>query len=243
MIIRTVAFAAIAALLNVPVFADGGPVPESDPEPAPTPPEPAPVYEPAPDSAATGGLYASLAGGAVWLSDMEFDIEVPSITPGAVVDSDTGWAVVGAFGYDFGNGPRAELEVGYRANDGLLNDNFGGGMQLADSNVSALDVMANVLYGFGSVGFLQPYLGAGIGAAQVDIEFEFGELLREADAWAFAYQFIGGVDFPLANTGAVLFVDYRYLGTAGLETSPEHGFEGLDEYRTHNLLGGFRVNF
>lgn len=184
--------------------------------------------------------YASLAGGAVWLSDMEFEIEVPAIAERGALNTDTGWTIVGALGYSFGGGLRTELEVGYRSNEGELSASFEDGLLLSDSSVSALDVMANVLWDFGSDMPVQPYVGLGIGAVGADVEFENG---KEADGWAFAYQVIAGMTCPLPHMAAALFVDYRYLATEGLELDAENIYSGSDEYRSHAVLGGIRVTF
>lgn len=257
---KTIGAVAIAALLASPVFADGGPLPEPIPEPEPMP-EPVPEPEPAPAPEPAGGFYVSLGGGAVWLPDMDiftpFGDELPlaqSLTPSpeiivivvpqgvvgdSVADADSpGWAVVGAVGYDYGNGIRAELEVGYRRNTGTIYDAFEGFAE-SDFSINALDIMANVYYDFNLDSFFRPYVGAGVGVADVKLDID-----TEGDDsdWAFAYQFIGGFSVPFPNTSIALFADYRYLATADLSMHFDRDREH-DDYRSHTVLGGIRYNF
>ncbi|MEZ0387079.1 MAG: hypothetical protein ACAI34_08440, partial [Verrucomicrobium sp.] len=62
---------------------------------SPVPPAPAP---------AEGGFYFSIHGGALWLEDAG--------AYGLNLDFDTGFSVLGAVGYSFGNGLAVELESG-----------------------------------------------------------------------------------------------------------------------------------
>jgi len=180
MTIRTMIIASpFMLLLAEPVFADDDPLTERFPH-----------------------IYGSFAGGAAWLSEMHFVVDVPTIDERPILDSDTGWATLGAFGYDFGNGLHTELEVGYRRNDGQLRAGFDDGLNLSDSNTGVLDVMANVLYGFGKDLPLQPYVGAGAGIARLNIDLDDGEEIREDDGWAFAYQLIAGLNCSLPDTNS-----------------------------------------
>lgn len=255
---KTIGAVAIAALLATPVFADGGPIPEPIPEPEPVP-EPVPEPTPAPEPA--GGFYMSIAGGAVWVSDIEMFTPLGDVLPLAqsltaspeiitiivpqgvvgdsIAESDSpGWAVVGAFGYEYGNGLRSELEFGYRRDDGAI---FAVPEDFVQSgfSISAIDVMLNGYYDFETDIFFRPYIGAGVGMAHVNLDIDIED---EDSAWAFAYQFIGGFNIPFPNSSFSLFTDYRYLGTAGLDLDFGIGREHK-EYRSHTVLGGFRVNF
>lgn len=229
--------ATAVALLAVPAYADGGPVPEPMPEPAP-PPEPAPEPEPAPLPEKEGGFYISAAGGAVWVNDIDL---LDEIDFSWIAEFDTGWAALGALGYDYGNGVRGELEVGYRDNDGeIVIDGPEGFFDSA--NVKALTIMANGLYDYDTGSSFTPFIGFGLGAAQVDGDFT--GIFSDDKAWAFAYQFIGGLNIGMSDR-MELFADYRYLATAGLEWD----FDVIpdvvdhDEYRSHTVTGGIRVRF
>lgn len=228
--------ASAAALFAGSALADGGPTPEPPPPPPPPPeedsappPPPPPAAEPAPSM-----WYAALHGGAVWLDDPEF----LSFGDLFATDMDTGWAVGGAVGYRYDNGFRAEFEGTWRDNDGEI---FEVPFFLADpAEISALNFMLNALYDFNmNMGGFTPYIGAGLGAARVDMDFAGG---TDDDGWAFAYQFIGGFSFPVSNTALEFFADYRYMRTAGLELF-EGDVQDHDEYISHTVLGGLRFNF
>ena len=55
---------------------------------------------------------------------------------------------------------------------------------------------------------LEPYVGVGLGAVNT-------EMANDSE-WAFAYQGIAGMSFEVSDW-VEPFIDYRYLGTAGLE--------------------------
>src|SRR5690606_19662876 len=91
-----------------------------------------------------------------------------------------------------------------------------------------------------------PYLGVGVGGAKIkmgDIG-PIGGTNFDDSQWTFAYQGILGLSATLAETFEA-FVEYRYLGTLGLDLStPTAGgnIESDDRYQNHALLIGARLN-
>jgi OOP family OmpA-OmpF porin len=182
----------------------------------------------APAMAADPGLYLGAGGGINWLQDMDFD-------PGPKIDQDLGWAALGTLGYRFQSGLRTELEGGYRHNNGEFN---GTGF---DTDTSAWSGMANVLYDFDFGSPLRPYVGVGVGAANVRVD---SGVTADDSQWAFAYQGIVGVSYAVTDR-LDFFVDGRYFGTAGLDLDQVGAVGGSldDEYGAIMGMAGLRYVF
>jgi opacity protein-like surface antigen len=116
---------------------------------------------------------------------------------------DTGWTVSGAVGREIADGFRAEGEVLYLDSSGK---HAGAG------DLKTVAGMLNGYYDFNRQGTWQPFVGAGVGVAQVKVDGG----LSDGDDTGFAYQFKVGVAHPFNDrlTGEVA---YRYLGVNGLE--------------------------
>jgi opacity protein-like surface antigen len=102
--------------------------------------------------------------------------------------------------------------------------------------------MVNALYvfdGMGATGAIQPYLGGGIGGANV--ETSAGGQNFDADT-LLAYQLIGGVSYEL-NPNVSLYAEGRWFQTeSGKFDGP--GTESFDgEFETFDLLVGVRYVF
>ena len=158
-------------------------------------------------------------------------------------DIDNGWfASIGA-GYAFlGTGFRLEGEVSYHSGEtdgfSIINapsPTLGTTLDVFDSgaDVNAWALMANGFYDFNWNGW-SPYLGAGIGAANVNLERTvtvdvftvtptpvlvdtFG-FRADDDEWAFAWQLMAGVAFPVSDQLAI-DVGYRYFRADGADVN------------------------
>ncbi len=147
---------------------------------------------------------------------------------------DDGFAITGAVGYTLGYAARVELEMGYRANDvdKITLDGYGSGS--IDGDMTTISLMGNAYYDFASVGRFTPFIGAGIGLANIEAEFD---LAGNEDDTVFAYQLAAGGSFAVSEN-LNIDLQYRYFGTE----NPD--FDGLEaEYNTHNLIFGLRFNF
>jgi outer membrane protein OmpA-like peptidoglycan-associated protein len=169
-----------------------------------------------PASADEPSLYLGAGAGVNFANDLD-------VSGGNELNSDIGWAGIGTIGARFGNGLRAELEGGYRFNDGDING--------VSASTKTWDAMANLLYDLETGTFIEPYIGVGLGAVNT-------EMANDSE-WAFAYQGIAGVSFEV-NDWVEPFVDYRYLGTAGLDADPL-GNDLDDEMSNHTIIAGVRV--
>jgi len=161
---------------------------------------------------ANAQVYMGLDGGANYPQD-------PGVRGS---DSDWGWVGLGQVGYDFGNGPKVEFEVGYRDND----------------SIKSWSTMVNGIYQFLPQSSFHPFIGAGIGWAWLDSDFS-GVNARNNDN-SFAYQGIAGVAYDI-NANLALKAQYRYFATLDADVGPANG--GDADYRNHSVLVGFTYKF
>ena len=156
------------------------------------------------------------------------------------VYTDRGPVGIAALGWGFGNGLRAEIEGSYRSNGisgiSTLRTN---GQTLPLANVSGDEqtyaAMANIAYDIPVQPFglpVQPYIGAGVGYARINMNNASGnglgtfrvpgnntvtspDLVSFGSAGAFAYQAMAGLSLPIsALPGLQATLEYRFFGTA-----------------------------
>ncbi|MBA3005330.1 MAG: outer membrane beta-barrel protein [Proteobacteria bacterium] len=168
------------------------------------------------------------------------------------VSFDTGMAINGAFGYDF-NGFRAEAELGYQQNnldtdDWREADRFGyyrsGTLSYADGDMTATTFFANGYYDFKNNSPFVPYLGVGIGYANIelnDVKVDPWDVGYSNDDGVFAYQLMAGVSYAINKTVALDF-SYRYVGAAD-PSFDDYGGTTDFEFASHNFLLGARMSF
>ena len=189
------------------------------------------------------GYYVSGNLGASILSDS--DVEQTGF-PTIVTSFDPGFTIGAAMGHDYGN-IRAEGELAFRTNS--IDDlSFLGFILPAEGNVSSLSIMVNGYYDFRSANSaLIPYLGAGLGFANVTVDAStFGIQLLDDNALVFAYQLMAGFAYDINPTTALTF-GYRYFATS----NPEFDDPVLPgvlpdieaEIQNHEFIFGFRVAF
>lgn len=160
------------------------------------------------------GPYLTAWAGMVATNDV--DIDAGTLEGEASIDN--GFAGGLAVGYDFGPA-RVEVEGAYR------NSNAEEG----DAELKIRTMMLNGYADFVTGGNLTPYLGAGIGLAEVDIENYDDEVL--------AGQVAVGVQIAVSPKIAV-DLGYRFMMTE----DPE--IEGVEfEVRQHTALLGVQVRF
>jgi len=200
-------------------------------------------------AAAHAAPYVSLNMGTVWVNDPDYNYSETgydyAYRDEGELSFDTGFVLTAAFGYAYENGFRAELEYGFRSNDldkaegtEYYQDFYGKDSNDYSENLGG-DVMTNSLmfngfYDFAPRSPISPFVGAGIGFANIegDIDFQGTE-----DDNVFAYQLAAGVAFAL-NPKMKIDVQYRFFGTE------DPDFDGLEaEYLTHNLMIGLRTSF
>jgi len=159
---------------------------------------------------------------------------------------DTGFAIHGAVGYNF-DIARAEFEIGYSTNDYDTLDSQDYGQEDLDGDLTATTFMANAYYDFKNSSAFQPYVGAGIGLAIIDINdlkgssWDADEPAVNVDDTVFAYQIMVGVAYVI-NPNISIDLSYRYLGTSDPEMTDQDGDFDY-EFSEHNILVGLRYTF
>jgi opacity protein-like surface antigen len=187
-----------------------------------------------------GGFYVALGGGVVGLEDA--DIDYGGALPNSSISFDAGWAVSGAAGWRILKYYRAEVEISHRENDV-----WGGCWDCSSrGSMNSTTYMANGYVDFPVYSFsgLVPYIGAGVGRAQLtqDLRF-FGGSLSHSNAHAFAYQVIGGLEFPVVPRRMSVTIEYRYLATTRPLFQDLSGLFYHSDYNSHTILAGLRWGF
>ena len=182
-------------------------------------------------SADEASWYAGGQGSAVFQDDADANGGVTFTN-----EYNTGYGLGGFMGYEFGNGFRTEAELGYQ------NSNLDNG----DGDSSALYGLASGYYDFdmGQNQPWKPYLGAGIGYADIRMDGTPAGAAAVDDSdmvpvWALS----AGVGYDL-DPQTTLFAGYRYLAAfedPDMTNAAGQGFE-LD-YATHNVEAGVRYKF
>jgi opacity protein-like surface antigen len=156
--------------------------------------------------------YASLSGGLGLLNDSDISgLSGDGITVNEA-SFDAGYVLEGAFGVAYDTVPvRAEIALSYQGND-LDEIEATDGVVTAsipvDGEQATLAWMINGYYDFVSEASITPYIMAGLGFANVDLEIE-GD---SADDTVVAGQLGAGVGFALSET-ATLDLKYKYFLT------------------------------
>ena len=185
------------------------------------------------------GFYVGGALGANITGDLDAKINSTSLgvnNNDLTFDMKTGYAILGAVGYAYGNGLRTEIEPGYRRNS---IDGISGAAAAANlsGKLENLSVMLNAIYDINIGSALVPYLGAGLGTSRVN-----GKVDGEGDSkWKLAYQGIAGVAYSL-NNQVKLDLGYRYFATPDVKVGAD---VGTIEYENtnHSVLLGLRYHF
>ncbi len=159
-------------------------------------------------------------------------------------DLDTGFLGTGAFGRSFGNF-RAEGELAYNTNDVSTLSVPGVGGVTASGDISTVGFMVNGYYDFETNSKWRPYIGGGIGGANVSINSlsAVGVLLADDDTTVFAYQAKAGVayEFSPAWEGTL---GYRFFGTEDADFVDSDGDPfSTDGTQAHIVELGFRFRF
>jgi opacity protein-like surface antigen len=183
------------------------------------------------------------------------------------VETDTGFAIAGALGYDFGM-VRAEVEGSWTQNDisgivltgasaggdpiegaefdlaelcdseGVDCDEFFGGSSFGDAKVRQLGAMANLWLDIPLGQGFEPYVGGGVGVVDVKITDIDGD-----SETLFSWQLGAGVAIPVGEKMKVT-VDYRHRET----DRPDFGStstEGIaaERIKTDAVFAGLRFYF
>ena len=216
-----------------------------------------------------GGAYTSLYGGASLLKDAD-NTGPPFVAgfPDTSVESsfDTGFVVGGTIGHASSSGiwhMRLEADLNYRQHDldDLTVTSDGGlgfllGLPPLDGlsasslgldvggDVSTFGALVNAWLDFDIGGSLMPYLGGGLGIADIsldEISVAGIEIVDDSDT-VFAYQLGAGLGW-IVNPDIVVSLDYRWFATEDPTFEHVLGGEFESEYSNHNFMLGLRIRF
>ena len=190
--------------------------------------------------AQTKPWYVAAGLGASFVNDVD---STDSTGFTITADLDTGIFGTGAFGRSFGNF-RAEGELTYNTSDVSTLSALGVSLD-ASGDVSTLGFMVNGYYDFDTNSKWKPYIGGGIGGANVSLNnlSVVGVQLADDDTTVFAYQAKVGVayEFSPAWEGTL---GYRFFGTEDADFVDSSGSPfSTDGSQAHIVELGFRFRF
>jgi opacity protein-like surface antigen len=190
--------------------------------------------------AQTKPWYVAAGLGASFVNDVD---STDSTGFTITADLDTGIVGTGAFGRSFGNF-RAEGELTSNTNDVSTLSALGVSLD-ASGDVSTLGFMVNGYYDFDTNSKWTPYIGGGIGGANVSLNnlSIMGTTIADDDTTVLAYQAKVGVayEFSPAWEGTL---GYRFFGTEdGDFVAPDGSPFSTDGIQAHIVEVGFRFRF
>lgn len=200
------------------------------------------------------GWYISAAGTVSKLEDTAGTIAnapAPGITVRTENSFETGFGGLLAIGRDFGK-VRAEIEGGFTRDtqDSYTSVAPPTGRIVADVQQETLRGMANVYFDI-TDGPVQPYVGAGIGVAKVDLLFvaprapfptEPPRTLIDGDDTRFAYQIMGGVSAQISARLAFT-LQYRWFDAGTITIPDSRGEATTRDVAGHHVDAGLRLTF
>jgi OOP family OmpA-OmpF porin len=172
----------------------------------------------------TKGPYLGAAGGVAWTANLTYTTSYSGCYPPYycsyptyynAVTYDVGYSAGGQVGYATGNGPRFELEYNYRDN-GASTIATQGGTQGATGNLTSTNYMLNFLYDFDTGSQWVPYVGLGLGMADVKANSIHSSNTTQDGSYLngggseFAAQFIFGAEYQVSDKFGIT-LDWRGL--------------------------------
>jgi OOP family OmpA-OmpF porin len=215
-------------------------------------------------SASAGNWYVNVAGGGNWLGDNSFSDSTNTGDTTFAFENDPriGFVLSAAVGMHLNNvlqGLRVEGEFGYRENDvdaswdsatpltSPTTDSVGdlGAFNgVAQYQHNAFSIMANAWYDFQVAG-LSPYVGGGIGWADVEVDgvYQSKSVGASFSESGFAWQLGGGLHLPI-DEKLTLGIGYRYFSAPDITIpAPYSGnpLSGSVDTETHSVTVGLTV--
>lgn len=215
-------------------------------------------------AASMEGFYVSGDLAANWLKTQTYKVNISNAPVGTTVDlrSKTGWG--GGLAVGSQSGPyRLEAALDFLSNktkNGTANLQGGwpGTPSLTTSGrVTATPLLINGYYDFRPTALWTPYLGIGLGVANINVNVSAVEPISDTfarvhdNSTEFAYQGIAGVSWKVTNRMKVN-LDYRYLRTETAtfnvtDQVPDFFQQGVGvikgHYESSRVLGGVAYYF
>jgi opacity protein-like surface antigen len=185
-----------------------------------------------------GSFYLALNAGAADLEDSTLDYR--GSQPNRSIRFDPDYAISGAAGWRVLDFYRVEFEIAHRESDVIDVDPgfFSSGV------VTATTYMVNGYFDFPTTAGVVPHIGLGLGRAQFvhNIQVD-GATLSNTNSHAFAYQVIGGLEFPIISHRLAATLEYRYLATTSPLFIDMNRFFYHSDYNSHTFFAGVRWGF
>ncbi len=180
-----------------------------------------------------GIVYVSGSGGFTGVEDSttDYSLEGSAVSLNTEVSFEAGWNAGGAIGYDFGMF-RTDFEFGYRKN-GLESITWDGISESLTENITVMSYLANGYFDFDTSTAFTPYVGFGVGFANIEIPADTDSV--------FAYKITAGLEYALSPAFS-LTGDYTFFGTSDSKFT-DSGVTIESEYDSHNINAGIRLNF
>jgi opacity protein-like surface antigen len=190
-------------------------------------------------SFAQSQTYLKAFGGATWPSGDNENLRSNGSKVGRVdLDYDTGYTLGLAAGWAATPNVGLEFEYAYRNADFDGTARVGGVKGDVDGTAKANSLMVNAVYtlnGMGANAAVAPYLGAGIGAVQLDYD-------GDKSTWDFGYQVMAGVGYQVAPQWS-LYGEGRWFATRDAKVWPAKGLATDLSFGTFDLLVGAKYQF
>lgn len=210
---------------------------------------PATVVVTAAETMPAGSFYGALSFGGLNLdASITQDIDPEDAYYRGNIDAEAGTGVLGALGYDFGNGVRVEVELSrFKSTTGDLtfpnaDAPFNGAE--TDGDLRLTSGMVNGWYTFGT-GSVRPFIGLGLGMmeASIDTAFELGSNngITDKDR-SFAYMVGAGVEMPVSETISVVG-SYRYLTANSFNMTDNEDTDIESDFDSHVVSIGALIRF
>lgn len=182
--------------------------------------------------------YVGLTGGVTFLDDADV-----SGTSTGELGFDTGWAVTGSIGYLLADPLRIEFEAGYHEND-MDNVTLGGVSSASTGHVRIASYMVNAFYDMRSGSQFIPYIGGGVGVAQVKVSHDSGLSNLDDQDTVLAYQGMAGIAYaPQSMPMTEWSLGYRLFVADSPEYRTAGGSVELDNIMSHSAEIGGRFRF
>lgn len=187
-------------------------------------------------SNAFAGPIRSYVGASAGVALPDNSSTIDASGTGADVSYDPGLSLSGLIGHEFGGGPRLEGEVNYKK---VNTDKFklAGTTNNLHSDFRSIGMMANAYYDFSVTRTVTPYIGGGLGFANVNMssaDVKGVRIWNSDSATAFAYQAGLGCNIMM-NRWMAFDLGYKYYGTSDYKID-----QVTSNFGSHNILFGLK---
>ena len=173
------------------------------------------------------------------------------------IDLDNSWTIGGGVGYQFNPWFRADLTVDYSAQASYSSRltcfiACNGALYTEDAGkISTWAILANAYVDLGTWAGITPYVGGGIGAANVRLSDYSGyyalppfnpvaTVAANSSQWNFAWAVTAGASIDMTDV-LLLDLNYRYLAVGDVSTADQYGGKiEVNDIASHEFRVGLR---